>query len=91
MFERIIKQLWKERCNLVNWKAPTEEDKEDKRERLKIVTDDLHKFLELLAQSKIKVNQQKIDLDLVKKKVAKEIRLQHESEVGFVDTDQAEY
>ena len=79
--ESIIKQLWKERANLVNLATSTEESKKNQREKLKIITDDLHKFLELYEKSKTDLRQQKLDL----------IRLQHESDVGFVDTDQTKY
>ena len=90
-FDRIIFQLWKERMNLVKWNPNTEEEKKHQREKLKIVTDDLHKFCELLVNAKLEKNEQQLELMAMKKKVAKEVRLQHESDVGFVDTDGVDY
>ena len=89
--DTIIKKLWNERQNLVKHAGATEEDKKNRIERLKIVTDDLHEFMKLLAETKLEHNQQKLELMHLKKKVQKEKRLQHESEVDFVDTDQSEF
>lgn len=48
----------------------------------------MYKFLELFSQNKLNLNQQKLDLLLIKKK---EKQLQHESSVGYVDTDETVY
>jgi len=75
----------------VNKSATTETDKKQQQEKLKTITDDLHKFLKLYSQNITTARQQKIDLLTLNKKVAKEKRLQHESDVGFIDTDQTAY
>ena len=87
----IIKQLWKERTRLSNQKPITDEDKKHRREHLKIVTDDLFKFLELYSRNKICLRKQELELLELHKRNQKEKRLQHESEIGFVDTDEIDY
>ena len=85
--DTIIKKLWAERQHLVQHQGATQDDKKNRIERLKIVTDDLHDFMKLYAETILDKNEQKIDVATLEKKVAKETRLQHESDVGFVDSD----
>ena len=80
----------------------TDEDKKHQREKLKIVTDDLHMFMELMSDNKLQLNQQKLDLielrlkreeqDRLKQtKTSREERLREESDIDFIDCDYTEY
>ena len=81
ILQTVIRKLWKERYNLTQLSASTDERKKDQRERLKIITDDLYKFIELYEKNNTDERQQKIDL----------LELKIDKELGFIDNDTTEY